>query len=207
MRLLQQSQVFSMHACAWIDLQCVEGPPIGLSVYPPRSPSAEQGVCTLGAQERMAEMVGHLAGLAEQRLILSFAPSTPYFLLLKRIGEFFPKGAKVMTPALPLRFVGCQRPPCCVRWLPSEQPVRSQRGRPSGHDKEWRALVGRAPASKHAAGACSHVGVWAQATRAYLHTEEAVEAALAKVGWRVTKREMTSGRFYFSRLLQAAPAR
>ena len=45
-----------------------------------------------------------------------------------------------------------------------------------------------------------------QATRAYLHTEEAVEAALAKVGWKVTKREMTSGRFYFSRLLQAAPA-
>ena len=46
-------------------------------------------------QEKMAEMVGHLASLAEDRLILSFAPSTPYFLLLKRIGEFFPKGAKV----------------------------------------------------------------------------------------------------------------
>ncbi len=33
-----------------------------------------------------------------------------------------------------------------------------------------------------------------------------MEAALQKAGWRVTKREMTSGRFYFSRLLQAAPA-
>ena len=44
-----------------------------------------------------------------------------------------------------------------------------------------------------------------QATRAYLHTEEDVEAALRKVGWRVTKREMTSGRFYFSKLFQAAP--
>ena len=43
-------------------------------------------------------MVGHLAGLAEGRLVLSFAPSTPYFLLLKRIGEFFPKGAKASCP-------------------------------------------------------------------------------------------------------------
>lgn len=44
----------------------------------------------------MAEMVGHLASLAEQRLILSFAPSTPYYEVLKRIGEFFPKGSKVL---------------------------------------------------------------------------------------------------------------
>ena len=43
----------------------------------------------------MGEMVTHLAGLAEQRVILSFAPSTPYYELLKRIGEFFPKGSKV----------------------------------------------------------------------------------------------------------------
>lgn len=45
-----------------------------------------------------------------------------------------------------------------------------------------------------------------QATRAYLHKEEAVETALREAGWRVTKREMTSTRFYYSRLLQAAPA-
>jgi len=45
-----------------------------------------------------------------------------------------------------------------------------------------------------------------QATRAYLHKEEAVEAALTEGGWNVTKREMTSTRFYYSRLLQAAPA-
>ena len=43
-------------------------------------------------------MVGHRARLAEGRLVLAFAPSTPYFLLLKRIGEFFPKGAKVSWP-------------------------------------------------------------------------------------------------------------
>ncbi len=46
----------------------------------------------------MAAMVKHLASLAEGRLILSFAPSTPALLLLKRIGEFFPKGSKV-SPA------------------------------------------------------------------------------------------------------------
>ncbi|CAL5223509.1 g6036 [Coccomyxa viridis] len=88
--------------------------------------------------EKMAAMVKHLASLAGDRLILSFAPSTPALLLLKRIGEFFPKGSK--------------------------------------------------------------------ATRAYLHKEEAVEAALREAGWKVTKREMTSTRFYYSRLLQAAPA-
>ena len=45
-----------------------------------------------------------------------------------------------------------------------------------------------------------------QATRAYLHKEEAVEAALREAGWKVAKREMTSTRFYYSRLLQAARA-
>lgn len=42
-----------------------------------------------------------------------------------------------------------------------------------------------------------------QATRAYLHKEDDVEAALAKAGFKVTKREMTATSFYFSRLLSA----
>lgn len=42
-----------------------------------------------------------------------------------------------------------------------------------------------------------------KATRAYLHAEEDVERALAKAGFRVTKREMTATSFYFSRLLEA----
>ena len=42
-----------------------------------------------------------------------------------------------------------------------------------------------------------------QATRAYLHAEEDVEAALNKSGFKVTRREMTSTQFYFSRLLEA----
>lgn len=53
---------------------------------------------------------------------------------------------------------------------------------------------------------CTHSSYCLQATRAYLHKEEAVEAALNQAGWKVTKREMTSTRFYYSRLLQAAPA-
>ena len=55
------------------------------------------------SQDKMAAMVKHLASLADGRLILSFAPSTPALLLLKRIGEFFPKGSKVCpaTPAQP----------------------------------------------------------------------------------------------------------
>ncbi len=48
-------------------------------------------------QERVDEMIAHLAGLAEERVLLSFAPSTPYYEVLKRIGELFPKGAKVSS--------------------------------------------------------------------------------------------------------------
>jgi hypothetical protein len=45
-----------------------------------------------------------------------------------------------------------------------------------------------------------------QATRAYLHREEDVEAALQRAGFKVTKREMTATSFYFSRLLEAVRA-
>ena len=42
-------------------------------------------------------MVTHLASLAENRLIISFAPYTPYYAVLKRIGELFPGPSKVRT--------------------------------------------------------------------------------------------------------------
>lgn len=42
-----------------------------------------------------------------------------------------------------------------------------------------------------------------QATRAYLHAEKDVEAALRQAGFKVAKREMTATSFYFSRLLEA----
>merc|ERR1719183_1833446 len=40
-------------------------------------------------------------------------------------------------------------------------------------------------------------------TRAYLHTEEAVVAALERAGFKVARTEMTGTSFYFSRLLEA----
>eukprot|EP00475_Leptophrys_vorax_P022312 TRINITY_DN30383_c0_g1_i1.p1 TRINITY_DN30383_c0_g1~~TRINITY_DN30383_c0_g1_i1.p1 ORF type:complete len:183 (+),score=15.61 TRINITY_DN30383_c0_g1_i1:502-1050(+) len=88
-------------------------------------------------QDKSEAMIGHLASLGTDRLILSFAPLTPFYAFLKRVGELFPGPSK--------------------------------------------------------------------ATRAYLHSEEEVENALKKAGWRVVKREMTATKFYFSRLFQAVP--
>lgn len=86
-------------------------------------------------QDKVDAMIAHLAGLSERRLIISFAPKTLSYSILKRIGELFPGPSK--------------------------------------------------------------------ATRAYLHREEDVEAALQRAGFKVTKREMTATSFYFSRLLEA----
>ncbi|KAL4433642.1 hypothetical protein ABPG75_000083 [Micractinium tetrahymenae] len=86
-------------------------------------------------QDKVDGMVAHLASLADERLIISFAPNTLAYSILKRIGELFPGPSK--------------------------------------------------------------------ATRAYLHKEDDVEAALARAGFKVTKREMTATQFYFSRLLEA----
>lgn len=44
--------------------------------------------------ERLDAMVGHLASLSKERLILSFAPKTWYYTLLKRVGELFPGKSK-----------------------------------------------------------------------------------------------------------------
>jgi magnesium-protoporphyrin O-methyltransferase len=45
-------------------------------------------------QEQVQGMIRHLGSLAESRLILSFAPKTPCYSLLKKIGEFFPGPSK-----------------------------------------------------------------------------------------------------------------
>jgi magnesium-protoporphyrin O-methyltransferase len=45
-------------------------------------------------QDVAADMIRHLSSLAEQRLILSFAPKTPCYTLLKKIGDFFPGPSK-----------------------------------------------------------------------------------------------------------------
>lgn len=89
-------------------------------------------------QDKVDGMISHLASLAEERLIISFAPKTLAYSILKRIGELFPGPSK--------------------------------------------------------------------ATRAYLHAEADVEAALQRAGWKVVKREMTATQFYFSRLVEAVRA-
>ncbi len=86
-------------------------------------------------QDKAREMIDHLSSLAEERLILSFAPKNPFYMLLKRIGEFFPGPSK--------------------------------------------------------------------ATRAYLHSEAEVRAALQANGWEIKRKEFTATQFYFSRLLEA----
>jgi magnesium-protoporphyrin O-methyltransferase len=45
-------------------------------------------------QEQAAAMITHLSSLAESRLILSFAPKTLAYSLLKKVGEFFPGPSK-----------------------------------------------------------------------------------------------------------------
>jgi magnesium-protoporphyrin O-methyltransferase len=45
-------------------------------------------------QSKVAEMISHLASLAQSRLIISFAPKTPALCVLKKIGSFFPGASK-----------------------------------------------------------------------------------------------------------------
>lgn len=45
-------------------------------------------------QDKAADMIRHLSSLAEHRLILSFAPKTLAYSLLKKIGDFFPGPSK-----------------------------------------------------------------------------------------------------------------
>lgn len=45
-------------------------------------------------QSKVDATVAHLALLAENRLILSFATKTCYYDLLKRVGELFPRPSK-----------------------------------------------------------------------------------------------------------------
>jgi len=86
-------------------------------------------------EEKMMQMVKHLCSLSNERVIISFAPKTWYYVILKKIGELFPGPSKT--------------------------------------------------------------------TRAYLHEESTVRAALQQAGFEVTREEMTATNFYFSRLLEA----
>lgn len=49
-------------------------------------------------QDRVDGMIQHLGLLAEERLIISFAPKNLAYSILKRIGELFPGPSKVRGP-------------------------------------------------------------------------------------------------------------
>ena len=87
--------------------------------------------------DQMAGMVKHLAGLTTERLFVSFAPRTPVYSVLKKIGGLFPGPSK--------------------------------------------------------------------ATRAYLHSDEEVTAALKEAGFEVKQKHLTAKRFYYSLLFEAVP--
>lgn len=88
--------------------------------------------------DKMDEMLSHLCSLAESRVILSFAPKTPWLSLLKKVGELFPGPSKT--------------------------------------------------------------------TRAYQHREADIVAIFEKNGFKVARTDMTSTRFYYSRLLEMVRA-
>jgi magnesium-protoporphyrin O-methyltransferase len=45
-------------------------------------------------EDKMVQMVNHLCNLAESRVLISFAPKTWYYELLKKVGELFPGPSK-----------------------------------------------------------------------------------------------------------------
>jgi len=45
-------------------------------------------------QDKAGDMIQHLSSLAESRVILSFAPKTPFYSFLKKVGSFFPGPSK-----------------------------------------------------------------------------------------------------------------
>ena len=44
--------------------------------------------------DKMAEMINHLCSLSKERVIISFAPKTWYYVFLKKVGELFPGPSK-----------------------------------------------------------------------------------------------------------------
>ncbi len=156
-------------------------------------------------------MITHLASLSGRRLIISFAPWTPAYAVLKRIGELFPGPSKVRRhirgwlpfDAWQSHLPGSQRharlhalPLChqltvlhCPRYVQHHAHAPPA---PHAAPHVQTHVVPRPPSS------ASH-----QATRAYLHAESNVEAALQRAGFTVINREMTATSFYFSRLLEA----
>ncbi len=156
----------------------------------------------LPSQEKADAMITHLASLADQRLIISFAPFTPYYAVLKRIGELFPGPSKVST-VLSVASLHSSRPvsECCIR---GGSRVRISHHRALGSISNTvipiafqaapcRFSPGRVvPSPDPARLPLRLFSGPSQATRAYLHAESDVEAALERAGFKVCPAEMSS---------------
>ena len=69
-----------------------------IQLLPPAADCAPTPGCrrlVAAAQDKVDGMIKHLASLAQERLIISFAPKTLAYSILKRIGELFPGPSKV----------------------------------------------------------------------------------------------------------------
>lgn len=160
----------------------------------------------------------------DERLIISFAPNTLALTILKRIGELFPGPSKASvgqpTPCFHGRLwaaPGCRHylATVCVPgarligfahvytlihapWREWCRPPAHTCTRKTMWRRRWRAQVGRA------------VGAMSSSAGRLLHDPALSRFAAPPspalppaAGFKVTKREMTSTQFYFSRLLEA----
>ena len=58
--------------------------------------------------EKMSEMVGYLWYFVDDRIIISFAPDTSYYSILKKVGKFFPGPSKTTSAYLHKEDIVCE---------------------------------------------------------------------------------------------------
>ena len=130
-------------------------------------------------QDKADAMISHLASLAEDRLIISFAPKTLAYSILKRIGELFPGPSKATRA-----------------YLHKEDDVEAALVRAGfkGKEKMFLYFLKIIYRSSHT-------------RRCLLSSSFLTHIASFPSICAVTKREMTATSFYFSRLLEAKRVR
>lgn len=128
----------------------------------------------------MAGMVTKLGSLAKKRLIISFAPKTWYYDILKKV-RFFAFASCLPRPPF---FVKLGR--CFGSRIPFKQSIDNHHAHQK-HQQIGELFPGPS-----------------KTTRAYLHTEEDVRKALKAAGFTVKRTTMTGTNFYFSMCLEVS---
>lgn len=172
---------------------------------PPSNPPTT--LACLPALRQMSDMVGKLCDMSKNRVILSFAPNSWYYSLLKKVGdreksdpfmlkESLKRDKKAPTDSYCLYGISCF---CLYLFLSLSLPLSlclspAHPGLTLPHFYPPPAVL-------------SQIGELfpgpSKTTRAYLHTEDAVRQALAEKGFTIKRTEMTSTNFYYSRMLEA----